>query len=80
MSHTWPIPETILTDARNAAVRYVRYANAAVQLDELEELCAAIITIAYQQGERDSVNLSNYAVDAVEKLLAERPGSHSDLE
>jgi hypothetical protein len=69
MTHQWLISDPVLDDALNTALEYLNYTNATSQLDEIEEFCAIVITIAYQKGQRDTTRLSNCAVDAVESLL-----------
>jgi hypothetical protein len=69
MTYSWLISDAVLDEALSAAMNYLTYTGAAIHLSEIEELCAVIITIAYQRGERDCVKLSNCAINAVEKPI-----------
>jgi hypothetical protein len=68
MSHPWPISDAVLGDALDAAMNYLKYTGAG-DLNEIEEICATIITIAYKRGERDSIKLANCAINALEKPI-----------
>ena len=65
----WLSSDPVLDQALKNAMKYFDYTGAANQLDELEELCKAIILIAYQRGERDCVKLSNMAIDGLERAI-----------
>jgi hypothetical protein len=60
--------DPIVDQALKNAMSYFDYTGAAVEL-ELEELCEAIILVAYQRGERDCVKLSNSAIDGLEQSI-----------
>jgi hypothetical protein len=68
MTRPWLISDAVLDDALDAAMNYLKYAGAA-DLNEIEEICAVIITIAHERGERDSIKLANCAINAVEKPI-----------
>lgn len=68
MTFPWQMTNPVLDDALHATMKYLEYTGAA-KLDDIEELCATIILIAYMRGERDGIKLSNCAIDAVEKPI-----------
>jgi len=68
MTRPWLISDAVLDDALDAAMKYLEYAGSA-NLDEIEEICAMIIMVAYGRGERDCVKLANCAINAVERPI-----------
>jgi hypothetical protein len=68
MTRRWLNSDAVLDNALDAAIDYLKYAGAA-DLNEIEEICAMIITIAHERGERDPIKLANCAINAVEKPL-----------
>jgi hypothetical protein len=68
MTRPWLISDAVLDGALGAAMDYLKYAGA-VDLNGIEEICAMIITVAYERGERDPIKLANCAINAVEKPI-----------
>ena len=68
MTRPWLISDAVLDDALDAAMKYLEYAGSA-NLDEIEEICAMIIMVAYGRGERDCFKLANCAINAVERPI-----------
>jgi hypothetical protein len=68
MTRPWLISDPVLDNALDAVMNYLKYSGAA-DLNEIEEICALIITIAHERGEKDPIKLANCAINAIEKPI-----------
>jgi hypothetical protein len=69
MTYPWPTDnaDATLQKALDIAMNYLSYTGLAIQVVEIEPVCAAIILTAWRHGIRHPNSLADCAVNAVEQ-------------